>query len=136
MKKLLLIGLTVLLVGCGKGTKQEYSLPNLLEKLKDPDPKIRYWAAKHLGHQGSKAADVVPTLTEALKDQDKLVRMGAAYALAEIGPDAKPAVPALQNALKDNDAKVRKGADYALKQIRKPRPKSPKGRMSAKSKPK
>jgi HEAT repeat protein len=125
MRKLFLVGLVVLVVGCGK--KHDYSVPDLIGHLKDQDPKKRYWAAKQLGHQRSKAADVVPALTEVLQDEDKMVRMGAAYALAEIGPDAKTAVPALQNALKDNDAEVRKGADYALKKIRQSGAKSSKG---------
>lgn len=120
MKQIILTGLVVLmLVGCGK-KKREYTAPSLLQLLKDPDPKIRYYAAKELGNFGAQAGEVVPALIEALKDQDKGVRGRAAYSLAEIGPDAKPAIPALEGAVKDPEVEVRKAADYALKELRKP----------------
>src|SRR5262245_8857376 len=88
MKQVILAGLAVLLlVGCGK--KKEYSAPSLLQQLKDANPKVRYYAARELGHFGAQAGEVVPALIEALKDADKEVRMRVAYSLAEIGPDAK-----------------------------------------------
>jgi HEAT repeat protein len=119
MKRLILISLAVLIVGCAKDTKKEaYSAPSLIEKLSDKDPGVRYHAAKQLGHKkGSEAKDAIPHLIEALKDEDKNVRIAVAYALAEIGPDAGAAVPALKVALKDKDKKVRDGAAYALKKI-------------------
>src|SRR6266540_6168141 len=113
MKNLVLIGLVVVAVGCGKDPKAKYkdtSVPALLGHLQDQDPGIRYWAAKELGQKGPQAREAVPALVEALKDEDKNVRAGVTYALAGIGPDAKPAVPALKDALKDPDEKVRKGA--------------------------
>jgi HEAT repeat protein len=123
MRKFLLITLALLAAGCGKG-KKEYSVSELMEKVKDQDPETRYWAVRELGHHGSKAEEVVPALTASLKDEDKRVRLGGTYALAEIGPEAKSAVPALQQALKDKDAGVRKGAAYALQQIREPKAKA------------
>jgi HEAT repeat protein len=119
MRRLLLMSLIVLLAGCGK-TKKDYSLEELLGKLKDNDPGIRYWAARELGHRGAQAKDTVPALTEALKDKDSNVRLGGAYALGEIGADAKAAIPALQRALKDPAEAVRKGAAYALQRIQEP----------------
>jgi HEAT repeat protein len=119
MRRVILVGLVVLLAGCGKKT---YSVASLLELLKDKDPKKRYYAARELGHFGAEARDAVPALTEALKDEDKDVRMGAAYALAEVGPDAQTAIPALEQALQDRDSDVRKAADYALKKLRDPNP--------------
>jgi HEAT repeat protein len=122
MKQIILTGLVVLMmVGCSK-KKREYTAPSLLQQLKDPDPKIRYYAARELGHFGAQATEVVPALIDALKDQDKDVRMRAAYSLAEIGPDAKPAIPALEGAAKDPEAEVRMAADHALKELRNPRP--------------
>ncbi len=126
MRRLLLTTLVFVTVGCGKG-KKEYSVPELLEKLKDTNPETRYWAARELGHHRTEAEGIVPALTEALKDQDKTVRIGSAYALAELGPEAKAAVPALQQALKDSDSGVRKGAAYALQQIREPNAKAKQG---------
>lgn len=118
MKQIILTGLVVLLtVGCSK--KKEYTAPLLIQRLKDKDPKTRYYAARELGHFGNKAEEVVPALIEALKDEDKDVRMRVAYSLGEIGPpDARPAIPALETAVKDPEATVRKAADYALKTLR------------------
>jgi HEAT repeat protein len=114
------MSLLVLLAGCGKSKTKDYSLEELLGKLKDNDPGIRYWAARELGRRGAQAKDAVPALTEALKDQDKNVRMGGAYALGDVGPDAKAAIPALQRALKDPAGEVRQGAAYALQRIQGP----------------
>src|SRR5262249_60379729 len=92
MKQIILAGLVaLLLVGCGK--KKENAAPSLLKQLKDADPKIRYYAARELGHFGAQAGEAEPALIEALKDQERDVRMRAAYSLAESGPDARPATP-------------------------------------------
>jgi HEAT repeat protein len=120
MKRLVVICLAVLVVGCGQGKKRAFSVRELIGKLKDKDPGIRYWAARQLGHHGAEAAEVVPALTEGLNDPDKVVRMGSAYALGDVGPGAKDAVPALQAALKDPEKDVRDGAAYALKKILQP----------------
>jgi len=130
MRRLLLMTLALLVIGCGK-EKRQYSVAELLEKLKDANPETRYWVARELGYHRAQAKEVVPALTAALKDEDKRVRMGGAYALAEIGPEAKTAVPALQQALKDDDSAVRKGAAYALQQIREPNAKARPGGKAA-----
>jgi HEAT repeat protein len=117
MRRLLLMSLMVLLAGCGETKKRDYALEELLGKLKDNDPGIRYWAARELGHRGAQAKDAIPALTEALKDRDSNVRVGGAYALGEIGPDAKAAIPALQRARQDPAEAVREGAAYALQRI-------------------
>jgi HEAT repeat protein len=120
MARTLLVCLLVLFAGCGK--KKAYSVASLLDLLKDKDPKMRYYAARELGHFGAQAGEVVPALTEALKDEDKDVRMRAASSLGEIGPEARPAIPALEGALKDPDPGVRKAADQAMKTLRDPSP--------------
>ena len=131
MKRFLLTGLVLVMVGCGKD-KPEFTVPVLIETLKDQDPAMRSYAAKSLGKFGPEARDAVPNLTEALKDQDRNVRIGAAYALAQIGPEAKKAIPALKQALKDSDPKVREGAAQALKQLQPASSKSPKRGQSTK----
>ena len=134
MKQTILIGLAlVVMVGCGKKNK-EYTAPSLLELLKDKDPKMRYYAARKLGHFGSQTGEVVPALAEALKDEDKMVRMGSAYALGEIGPGAKSALAALEAALRDPEAEVRKAADYAIKKVRDPSPQGKEGAQPSKHK--
>jgi vesicle coat complex subunit len=120
MKRILLAGVVLLLMtGCGK--KTEYNLSSLLRLLKDKDPKMRYYAAKELGHFGAEAGEVVPALAEALKDEDKNVRTRAANSLAEIGGDARAAIPALREALKDPEQIVRKAAASALSRLQDPR---------------
>ncbi len=117
MKRSLAIVMILATAGCGKVEDKAYSVPGLLDMLKDKDPKARYTAVSHLGKYGPQAKEAVPALADALKDPDTSVRIGAAYALGKIGPDADAAVPALKNAKKDKDRKVREGAAYALKQI-------------------
>jgi HEAT repeat protein len=120
MRKLTIIGLILLAVGCGNKEKEGYTVPRLVEKLKDKDPNVRYSAARDLGKYGAEAKPAVPALVEALKDESPMVRMGAAYALGEVGPDAKDAVPELKKATNDRDAEVRKAAAYAMKQLEAP----------------
>jgi HEAT repeat protein len=117
MKTCFLIALVLFTAGCSKAVDKAYTVPGLLEMLKDRNPDMRYSAVSHLGKYGSKAKEAVPAIIDALKDPEANVRIGAAYALANIGPDAEAAIPALKNALKDKDRKVREGAAYALKKI-------------------
>jgi HEAT repeat protein len=104
--------------GCGRTQRVEYSVPILMNSLKDKDPNMRYWAAESLGHFGREAKSAVPALVEALKDEDKMVRMGAAYALAEIGLEAKDALLPLREATKDPEKSVRDAAAYAARKVR------------------
>lgn len=71
--------------------------PRLLDSLasalvRDPDARVRSFAASALSTFGSKA---VPALEEALSDTDSGVRMSAAYALGKAGRDAHSALPPL-----------------------------------------
>jgi HEAT repeat protein len=120
MKKLAVVGLILLSVGCGKKDDPNYSVPGLIERLKDRDPDVRYSAARGLGKYGSEAKSAIPALVGALKDESAEVRMGAAYALGDVGPDAKGAVPDLEQASNDRDQQVRGAAAYALKRIEAP----------------
>src|SRR5713226_1384495 len=84
MKRFFVIAMILAAAGCGKAEDKAYSVPGLLDMLKDKDPKVRYTAVSQLGKYGSQAKEVVPALADALKDPDTSVRMGAAYALAKI----------------------------------------------------
>ena len=55
----------------------------LLEKLKDPDPRVRSRSAQELADSGDRRA--VPHLINALGDKDKRVRWRVAYALGDFG---------------------------------------------------
>jgi HEAT repeat protein len=120
MRWLAVIAVVGIGFGCGGEKKKgkEYTSQDLIATLKDPDPNMRYWAARELGKaKGSDAPAAVTALTNALTDQDANVRMGAAYALGDLGPEAKSALPAIRKATKDPAKEVREGAEYATKRI-------------------
>jgi HEAT repeat protein len=112
-----MLGLFVVIAGCGKGDGRDYSVADCIQALKDPDPNVRYTAASTLQKYGPKAQEAVPALTEALGDSDTNVRMRAAYALGAIGAPAAGAVPALTKAQRDREKLVREAATSALKQV-------------------
>ena len=117
MWRVLALSLALLGVGCGKERKH-YTVPELIQTLKDSDPDMRYWAARELGKtSGPDAKAAVEALAEALRDPDETVRMGAAYGLADLGPEAKSAVPALKQASKDTSKQVRDAAAHAMKKV-------------------
>jgi HEAT repeat protein len=118
MRRLHVIALVLLVAGCARSAKKDYSVTACIRNLEDKDPDVRYTAVSVLGSYGPEAREAVPALTKALRDPDKHVRTGVAYALAEIGADARSAIPALVEASKDRDADVRSAANYALKRLR------------------
>ena len=120
MRRTMMIVAVVVGFGCGgkKEKGKEYTPQDLIATLKDPDPNMRYWAARELGKgKGPDAPTAVQALTAALTDPDATVRMGAAYALGDLGPEAKAALPALKKAARDPAKEVREGAEYALKKV-------------------
>jgi HEAT repeat protein len=91
---------------------KEAVLP-LIERLKDRDSDVRYWAAEALGRIGAKEA-VLP-LIERLEDEDRRVQNRAAKALGRIG--AEEAVLLLIERLEDESADVRYYAAEVLGEI-------------------
>ena len=71
------------------------AVPELIESLRNRDPRERQRAARVLARIGPDAVDAVPMLTAALRDPDPFVQKTAARALGQIGPDAAVAVPEL-----------------------------------------
>src|SRR5690348_1173584 len=113
MKKLALLGLALLVVGCGRAPLHGGKpASHWMERLEDPDPAVRRQAARSLA--ALEAREAVPGLITALKDKDTGVRADAAEALWSIGPAAKDAVPDLIAALRDKAPEVRLNAAGAL----------------------
>ncbi len=117
MRKLLILGLTVLSLGCGKKEPLHQGKPasHWVQELRSPDAKARRSAASALAALKAKAA--VPDLAVALKDADAGVRAAAAEALWSLGPEARDAVPELTAALADKSPDVRLNAAGALGEI-------------------
>jgi HEAT repeat protein len=110
------------------------AVPVLVEVLRDPDPRIRWFAIEALAVIGPAAKAAVPALIEALRSPDVAVaggvrgnggfffngmdegpiRLIAAEALGRIGPEAKAAIPDLIAAMKGPDSRVRAEAARAL----------------------
>jgi HEAT repeat protein len=117
MKQMLIAGLLLLLVGCGRpqptlahGKPVSY----WVEALQHADPHERKKAVQVLGNIGPADPAVVPALAGAIKDRDAGVRGEAVLALLKIGPAAQEAAPALREAGKDRDPHVRANAAKAL----------------------
>ena len=84
------------------GRLGEKAVPPLIESLDDPNPLVRYRAARVLSRIGPDAVEAVPALVRHLSDVDESVRREAARAIGQIGPEASEAVPHLINALKSD----------------------------------
>lgn len=88
---------------------------DIVKRLKDPDPGVRWSAILDLGQTGDPRA--VPHLIPLLKDADNFVRKNAADTLGEL--DSKSAVGDLIEALNDTEHYVREAAYNALKKVTK-----------------
>src|SRR5690606_27318334 len=82
------------------------NLPLLLQRLTNPDPIQRYWAATGCIVLGEKARPAVAVLKKVLDDPLVAVRIAAAEALYGLGESAL-AVRTLQAALKDSNKMAR-----------------------------
>ena len=90
-------------------------IPELIDDLKQREPRLKRIAANELGCLGSAAKSAAPGLAELLADtSDYQNREAAAVALQKLGADARPAVPALIEALKDTGGVVAYDATKAL----------------------
>jgi HEAT repeats len=93
------------------------SINALTSALKDPSPRVRYFAARSLAVSGEKAQPAIPALIQSLQDKNEFVRMTAAFALGKFGKGAANARTALLPLLKDPNPDVRACAKLALQQI-------------------
>jgi HEAT repeat protein len=95
--------------------------PALANALGDPDPFVRWSAARTLGKISPvEAQTVVPELAKLLGDLDLDLRLAAATALERYGPAAKAAVGELMRATRSSDPVVRVATIRALGAIGEP----------------
>jgi HEAT repeat protein len=87
-----------------------------LERLADPDPAARFWAATALVASGPDAEPAEAALQRLLDDPSASVRLAAAEALCRQG-EADVALPILTAALEDEEAVVRLYAAITLAAI-------------------
>jgi len=99
------------LVGMGEG-----SMPKQIERLKDTDVAVRYWAVIGLHAQGQQARPAVSALKTALDDPAPAVRIEAAWALADLGETGKP-LDLLAKELDSSDKRVALRAARALQML-------------------
>ena len=102
------------------GANAKPAFSSLLVALKDPEPRVRFFAVLTLNILIDTQSDVGPLITafiDLLKDRDDSVRWQAASGLEKIGPKARAAVPALTASLSDTAEDVRVYAADALKSI-------------------
>jgi arylsulfatase A-like enzyme len=69
-------------------SREDSALPQLLERMKDPDAAVRYWAAVGCAVRGPKAASGTPALQALLGDASPPVRVAAGEALVLLGDAA------------------------------------------------
>jgi HEAT repeat protein len=90
------------------GPAAALAMPSLLKALGDPDPFVRWTAARTLGKVSPARADVaVPALARLLQDVDFDLRLAALAALERYGPAAASIVPRLIDSLGAADAEER-----------------------------
>ncbi|MHC4444804.1 MAG: sulfatase-like hydrolase/transferase [Planctomycetota bacterium] len=96
-----------------KGTQ---SLPDITNRLKDPDAAVRYWAAVALEALGQQAKPAAPVLTATLTDPVPTVRLAAALALCKQN-STEDAIPVLLKCLQDHRPWVALQAARGLQNI-------------------
>jgi HEAT repeat protein len=120
MKKLLVFGLALVVVGCQPEKVHKGKRVSLwIEELKEGAwPSDRWRAALAVGEIGPEARAAIPHLIAALRDNDATVRWAAARALGRFGPQARKATGALVKlATSDPHAAVRVAARDSLAEI-------------------
>ena len=56
----------------------------LLQRLRDPCPRVRQMAAFAIGAMGDDGSEAIPTLATMLRDEDRSVQMHAMLALSRV----------------------------------------------------
>jgi arylsulfatase A-like enzyme len=98
------------------GERGPDAVPALIEKMADPEPVIRYWAATGLGRVGAGNATAIERLQRALGDDSASVRVAAARWMCGLERDEE-ALPVLIAELKSPNEYVRLAAVTVLDDI-------------------
>ncbi|CAG5018831.1 hypothetical protein DYBT9275_06080 [Dyadobacter sp. CECT 9275] len=96
--------------------RDESKLPDLVKRLSDADPVVRYWAVTGTVILKARTAEIKNQLMVLLADPEISVRIAAAEALLAIGETDKP-VQILSEALKDTNQMARVQALNVLETI-------------------
>jgi len=92
------------------------SVRELLKKLDDPQPLVRWTAIDAIGHIGPAASDATPQLIHLLSDKHREVRYRAVLALHAFKQKAAPAVPRLIKVI-NNKREAERTRQWAIKTL-------------------
>lgn len=98
-------------------TNSEALKPALVANLKDPDDRVRAYAARALSKSASVDEDVLSALVAALEDASDEVRLLTIEALGQFGTNATQAISPLLDVAKSSPGKVSRAAFSALAKI-------------------
>ena len=98
-------------------TNSEALKPVLMANLKDPDDRVRAYAARALSKSAPVSDDVLSALIAALEDASDEVQLLTIEALGSYGTNATQAIPPLLNVAKASPGKVSRAAYSALAKI-------------------
>jgi len=90
----------------------------LIDRLSDPNKKVRTGVMAAMALMGKDAAKAIPHLAKGLADDDRDIRGFSAATLGAIGQEARSAIRELEKLLSDEDPQVREAARAALARIR------------------
>jgi len=99
----------------GRGSQHREALS---EKLSNPSPVLRYWAAKGLSELKSLPGETKIALNSCLNDKYQIVRLAAADALCKSGPGLALPIKALGEALQSDDIMLRIYAAMSLMDLK------------------
>ena len=96
------------------GSQASVAVADLVQALRDPEPRVRQSAANALGQIGPAA---LPHLEPLLDSDGREIRMRAIYSIGRMGTAAKSMVPRMQALRSDPDIGVAQAAAVALLRI-------------------
>lgn len=93
-------------------------VPELTKLLADPDPQIRWHAARTLGEYGGQATATAADVRKLVGDPDPIVQYHAIVALGKLEDRSDETVDLLVNAATNKDARVARAAIASIRSLR------------------